>query len=416
MYSGIQNLSEFKEALLAPIRDVKIKVTALDSSLVPIEDVTASTIEGTVFVDTSRATRRTCQLRLIDKDGEYTPKDASSVFYWDKLIKIQYGLKIGADYVYVPLGVFTIDRSEVIAENGAAVINIDGSDQWDVFSMASFAEDGYGWPSGTLINTIISEVAQYLGSFTAYTDKSKTFTAVPSNRITLDPLASRSNPEKQINVAYEYKAGDNIGQKLKDWAQDWSIDIYFDVNGNLVTHDMTLPPYTGTSNSAPDASFSAGDNAIMLGIQKAQSSHSIYNHIVVTGDNGNGTAAVRGEYLEGTGTNVNTSTLKRTYNQRSNTGLTVQELGAKILVIRTTTLKTAQQCLDRAKVELAKNLVVEETIQLPTIVNPLFEGHDVIEITEENTGLQQQKYTLDSFDIPMRSSRQVLNVKKMRAL
>lgn len=401
MYSGIPNLNEFKEALLAPIRDVKIRVTALNSSLVPIQEVTASTIEGTVYVDTSRATRRTCQLRLIDKNGEYTPKDSSSVFYWDKLIKIEYGLKIDSEYTYVPLGVFTIDRSEIIAENGAAVINIDGSDQWDSFSMATFTSNS-GWASGTSINQIISDTASLCG--------------LPSTRITLDPLGSRSATEKQVNVTWKYFIGDNIGQKLKDWAQDWSIDIYFDVNGNLVTHDMTLPPYTGTSNSAPDASFAVGDNAIMLGIQKAQSSHTIFNHIVVTGDTSDGTAAVRGEYIEGTGTNVNTSPLKRTYNGRVGTGLTIQELGSKILVIRTTTLKTSQQCLDRAKVELSKNLVVEETIQLPTIVNPLFEGHDVIEITEQNTGLQQQKYTLDSFDIPMRSSRQVLNVKKMRAL
>lgn len=401
MYSGITNLNAFKEALLAPIRDVKIRVTALNSSLTPIEEVTASTIEGTVYVDTSRATRRTCQLRLIDKDGVYTPKDASSIFYWDKLIKIEYGLKIDNEYTYVPLGIFTIDRSEIIAENGAAVINIDGSDQWDSFSMATFTSNS-GWASGTSINQIITDVATLCG--------------VPSTRLTLDPLASRGATEKQVNVTWKYFIGDNIGQKLKDWAQDWSIDIYFDVNGNLVTHDMTLPPYTGTSNSSPDASFSIGDNAIMLGIQKAQSSHTIFNHIVVTGDNGEGTAAVRGEYIEGTGTNVSTAPLKRTYNGRTGTGLTIQELGSKILVIRTTTLKTSQQCLDRAKVELAKNLVVEETIQLPTIVNPLFEGHDVIEITEQNTGLQQQKYTLDSFDIPMRSSRQVLNVKKMRAL
>lgn len=401
MYSSIPNLAEFKEALLAPIRDVKIRVTALNSSLTPIEEVTASTIEGVVYVDTARATRRTCQLRLIDKDGVYTPKDASSVFYWDKLIKIEYGLKVGGDYTYIPLGIFTIDRSEVIAENGAAVINLDGSDQWDSFSMANFASSS-GWASGTSINQIITDVATTYG--------------IPTSRLTLDPLTTRSASEKQVNVTWRYQLGENVGERLKKWAEDWSIDIYFDVNGNLVTRDMTLPPYTGTSNSAPDAIFTSGENAIMLGIQKAQSSHTIYNHIVVTGDTADGTAAVRGEYIEGTGTNVSTATLKRTFNQRSNTGLTVAELGDKVLVIRTTTLKTAQQCLDRAMVELSKNLVVEETINLPTIVNPLFEGHDVIEITETNTGLNQQRYTLDSFDIPMRSSRQVLNVKKMRAL
>jgi hypothetical protein len=401
MYSSIPNLSDFKEALLAPIRDVKIRVTALNSSLTPIEEVTASTIEGVVYVDTARATRRTCQLRLIDKDGVYTPKDSSSVFYWDKLIKIEYGLKVGGDYTYIPLGIFTIDRSEVIAENGAAVINLDGSDQWDSFSMANFASSS-GWASGTSINTIITDVATTYG--------------VPASRLTLDPLTTRGATEKQVNVTWRYQLGENVGERLKKWAEDWSIDIYFDVNGNLVTRDMTLPPYTGTSNSAPDAIFTSGENAIMLGIQKAQSSHTIYNHIVVTGDTGDGTAAVRGEYIEGTGTNVSTAPLKRTFNQRSNTGLTVAELGDKVLIIRTTTLKTSQQCLDRAMVELSKNLVVEETINLPTIVNPLFEGNDVIEITETNTGLNQQRYTLDSFDIPMRSSRQVLNVKKMRAL
>jgi len=401
MYSSIPNLAEFKEALLAPIRDVKIRVTALNSSLIPIEEVTASTIEGTVYVDTARATRRTCQLRLIDKDGQYTPNDSSSVFYWDKLIKIEYGLKVGADYTFIPLGIFTIDRSEVIAENGAAVINLDGSDQWDSFSMANFASSS-GWASGTSINTIITDIATTYG--------------IPTSRLTLDPLTARGATEKQVNVTLRYQLGEKVGERLKKWTEDWSIDIYFDVNGNLVTRDMTLPPYTGTSNSAADAIFTAGSNAIMLGIQKAQSSHTIYNHIVVTGDTADGTAAVRGEYIEGTGTNVSTSPLKRTFNQRSNTGLTVAELGEKVLIIRTTTLKTSQQCLDRAMVELSKNLVVEETINLPTIVNPLFEGHDVIEITETNTGLNQQRYTLDSFDIPMRSSRQVLNVKKMRAL
>ena len=416
MYSGISNLAEFKEALLAPIRDVKIRVTSLNSNLTPVEEVTASTIEGTVYVDTSRATRRTCQLRLIDKDGIYTPKDASSVFYWDKLIKIEYGLKVGADYTYVPLGIFTIDRSEVIAENGAAVINLDGSDQWDSLSMVNFAEDAYGWVSGTPINTIISETVQYLGSLSAYTAFGKTITGIPASRITLDPLTNRAASEKVTNVNIKYFIGQNIGEMLKKWAQDWSIDIYFDVNGNLVTRDMTLPPYTGTSNSAPDAIFTSGENAIMLGIQKAQSSHTIYNHIIVTGDNADGFASARGEYIEGTGTNVTTSTLRRVFNQRSNTGLTVQELGDKTLIIRTTTLKTTQQCLDRAMVELSKNLTVEETISLPTIVNPLLDGHDVIEITETNTGLNEQRYTLDSFDIPMRSSRQVLNVKKMRAL
>ena len=86
----VAEMPAFIEALSAAVRDVKIRVKALNSDLSVNTEVTASTIEGTVYVDTSRATRRTCQLRFIDKDGEYTPENSDSIFYWDKLVKIEY--------------------------------------------------------------------------------------------------------------------------------------------------------------------------------------------------------------------------------------------------------------------------------------------------------------------------------------
>jgi hypothetical protein len=408
----VAEMPSFIEALSAPVRDVKIRVKALNSDLSVNTEVTASTIEGTVYVDTSRATRRTCQLRFIDKDGEYTPENSDSIFYWDKLIKVEYGIKVDNVYKYVPLGVFSIDRIEVLAENGAAVLNLDGSDLWKRFASASFTADasayGRGWAPTTSFNTIIAKCAEFVG--------------ISSNRLVLDPLATRATSESTIAAPLPYEVGDNIGESLKGWLDSWSIDIFFDVDGNLVTRDKTKDPYSGDLNSAPDFSFRVGDNAIMLGVSKAQSADTIKNHIIVTADN-SGKVAIRGEYIEGKYDAVtaplvaqNTSLIKRVYNQSVNTGLTVNELGYRTLTIRDTTLYTAQQCLDRAKLELAKNLIVEEQVRLPLIVNPLFDGYDAISISETNVRLDNQTYTLDAFDVPMRSSRQELTVKKTRAL
>jgi hypothetical protein len=405
-------MPSFIEALSAPVREVKIRVWALYSDLTVNQEVTASTIEGTIYVDTSRATRRTCQLRFIDRNGEFTPKDNTSIFYWDKLIKIEYGLKINSTYKYVPLGIFSIDRIEVLVENGAAVLNIDGSDLWKRFSSESFSADasvyGRGWAATTTFNTVIAKCAEFVG--------------IPAGRVLLDPLVGRSSPESTLASPLAYEVGDNIGETLIKWLDSWSIDIYFDVDGNLVTKDKTKAPYNGDLNSAPDFTFTAGDNAIMLGVSKAQSADAIKNHIIVTADN-SGKVAIRGEYIEGVYDAVtaplaasNTSVLKRVYNGSVNTGLTVNVLGYRSIVIRDTTVFTAQQCIDRAKIELAKNLIVEEQVRLPMIVNPLFEGYDAISITETNVGLTNQTYTLDAFDVPMRSSRQELTVKKTRAL
>lgn len=403
----------FKEALLAPIRDIDIRVTALSSDLVKIQNITPDTIEGTVYVDTSRATRRTCQLRFIDKNGSLTPMNSDAIFYWDKLIKIEYGLKLNGSYKYVPLGIFSIDRVEVIAENGAAVLNLDGSDLWKRFSDACFSQSrvyGKGWAPNTTYNEIITDCAVFAG--------------IAPGRILLDPLSSRATDADRKTGARPtaYEIGDNIGDALKKWTEEWSIDIYFDVDGNLITKDKTQPPYVGDPNYAPDASFTDGENAVMLGVSKAQSSDAIKNHIVVIADN-SGKVAVRGEYIEGAYNAVtaplpaqNTLEIIREYNGKDSSGLSVNKIGYRTQVIRSTLLFTAAQCIARAKVELAKNLVVEEQIRLPLIVNPLFDGHDLISVTEKNVGLENQTYTLDAFDVPMRSSRQELTVKKTRAL
>ena len=391
--------SAFNAALTAPIREVKMRVTALDgSTLLPLEEITNATVEGTVYVDSDRATRRTCQLRVIDKDGEYTPKGSSystygknALFYWDKLLKVEYGLKVNNTFVYVQLGIFMIDRVEVVAERGAAIINVDGIDLWKKFTFSDFAAP-VTWAKTTPIKTIVTAFATGAG--------------IASDRLNLTALDSKTNNTTTVSTNVEM--GDNRGEKLLELAETWAIDLFFDRNGFLIAKDKTQYPYNGLGGGAV-YEFVAGQSAVMLGIVKSQSGDTIKNHIVVIGEDPDGNSITRAEAIDGNGTTVASK-----YYTNSNSATSVESIGDRVLMIRLVTSNTAR-CLDRAKAELAKNVLVEEEIRLPAIVNPLFDEYDIISIVETNSGTNDS-YQLKAFDIPMQGSRQEIVVRKSRSI
>lgn len=394
------SLNEYKNALLAGVREVKMRVTALDSNLNKISDdadITDDTVEGTVYVDADRATRRTCQLRIIDTNGKYTPRGASyasygtnSFFYWDKTFKVEYGLRIGSQYYYIPLGIFMVDRVEVVAERGAAVINIDGSDLWKRVAFSEWSQPESIAHTQTIndtINKILTDA--YAGA-----------------KVILDPLSSRTST--LLGVPFFAAMGDNRGERLLSLLEQWSIDIYVDRNGNFVTKDKTQAPYTGTVASA-DFEFTAGENAVMLGVVKSQSGDTIKNHIVVYNDKPS-TSARFAEAIDGLGNSTSSK-----YYTGSGSPTSVENIGDRVMIVKAETLASTEACLARAKDELAKNIFVEEEVRLPAIVNPLFDAYDTISIVETNTMIDD-KYQLRAFDVPMQGSRQEMIVKKTRKL
>lgn len=396
----------FNQALIAPIRDVSMRVTSLDSSFNYQADITGPTVEGVVYVDTTRATRRTAQIRVVNENGDYTPTGpdfanlgTNSIFWWNQLFRLEYGVKVSDDeYEYVPVGTFMVDRVEILAERGVSVINIDGSDLWKKFTFSSFAAPT-SYAIGTTYNTIISDLA----------------TSAGVTRLNLDPLTERATTEKQVQVPIYFEEGDNRGTKLKELAKAWALDIYFDVNGYLTTRSRTLDDADLAARS-PVWEFTTGEDAVFLSLTKSKTGDTIKNHIVVTGEADDGTAVVRAEAINGSGTNV-LSGVGVTWKYHTNTfnSTTVQQIGDRVMAIRSKTLRTSQACLDLAKAELLKNVVVEEEVRLPSIVVPQFEGNDVIRIVE-SLSATDDKYFLQAFDIPMRGSQQEIYVKKVVAI
>jgi hypothetical protein len=147
----------------------------------------------------------------------------------------------------------------------------------------------------------------------------------------------------------------------------------------------------------------------MLGIVKSQSGDTIKNHIVVVGEDPEGKSIVRAEALDGNGTTTSSK-----YYTNSGSSTSIEAIGDRVVIIRMVTASLTR-CLDRAKTELVQNVLVEEEIRLPAIVNPLFDEFDVISIVETNSGVNDS-YMLRAFDVPMQGSRQELVVRKSRSI
>lgn len=393
--------SEFDKALVASIRDVtmRLRMVELTTASGSYRYKTLKTIdgvmEGTVYVDTERAMRRTSQMRILNPDGTFTPEKPGDDFYWDGVFQLDYGLRVGDEYLYHTCGTFMVDRTEVLAEKEASVLNIDGSDLWKKLQKSSFALPKAYFVNSTY-NSVITDMANDAGIY----------------NIHLDSLTSRATTEKQLQAPLYFEIEDNRGDKLWELCEKWNLDIWFDVYGTLRTRDRAAR-ISEVDNTAPVWTLAGGEEATFLNITKERGSDTIYNHYVVLGEGDDGNPVVVGQAIDGLGT----TTTGVYYTNSATSPTSVEAIGDRVKFIRTSEVRTTVAARAMAEAELAKGSSVEESIRIPSIVIPHFEGFDVIAITEPTHTKTNDKYFLKRFDIPMRSgSQQEINVSKLRGI
>jgi len=352
-------------------------------------------IEGTVYVDTARATRRTMQMRLENTDGLFTPEKPGDTFYWDAVFQLEYGLKVGDEYLYHTCGTFMVDRTEVLAEKEASVLNIDGSDLWKKLQKSSFALPKAYFVDATY-NSVILDMANAAGIY----------------NMQLDPLTARATAEKELQAPLYFEIEDNRGDKLWELCEKWNLDIWFDVYGTLRTRDRAAR-IAELDNTAPHWTFAGGEEAIFINLTKSRSGDTVYNHYVVLGEGDDGNPVVAGQAIDGLGT----TTAGVYYTDSATSATSVEAIGDRVTFIKTSEVRTTVAARAMAEAELAKGSSVEEDIRIPSMVVPHFEGFDVVEIVEEEMSKTNDKYFLKRFDIPMRSgSQQEINVSKLRGI
>lgn len=376
-------IAALKKPKQIPLARVDILDTASKTVIASVED---DVDEGSVTVDVSRGTRRTVQLRIVNDDGIYTPTSPSSYFAFNRLIRVYRGLRYidsrgGETDEYVLLGTFLVDRAEVFVERNMSVLTVDGSDRWKIIATGGFPSAA-SFAVGTNINTVIREVAIASG--------------LVDDDLNLDPLTDRASSLKTLGAQVQWEIGDDRSRFLLDFCEQFGLQVYFDPAGYLTTRDIPDPATT-----TPVWTFTSGKDAIMLGMTKVQNDLKLINHVIVSGENSQGTfSGARAERKD-------VDPASPTY---------IGTIGDRVFHHRAPLVTTTAQAQVVADLLYQQYALIDEEIKLPTVCIPYIEGNDVIEIVEPTLAKVNDRYLVRRFDVSLREARMVIETKKGRPI
>lgn len=330
-------------------------------------------VDGSVDVDIARGTRRTMNLSLMNPEAEFTPKsDWGGFFYVNRMVRLWRGILLNGEEELVPIGTFMIDTADVVAERNMSLVVLTGSDLFKMVNKAKFGTPKK-WAAGTPIQTVIKEMAQIAGV----------------TRFVIDPLSERTTQRKEIQAAINFERGSIIGDELLSFATAWGLEVFFDQLGRFVSQEIR-------PIRSPVWDYRPGEDTSLLTAKASYKDELLYNHVIVTG-----TADEENPVYASAQDNDPSSP---TY---------VGKIGKRTYMYESKFIATVAQAQDTANKLLAQNTKVTEDIELQAICNPAFEGNDVIGVFEPTFTKLNNRLRLQSFTVPLSSSRQTIRLRRM---
>jgi hypothetical protein len=383
----------FANQLRNPNHQISAKAQLLDAAYREIPDGEFFTpgaddfqdyiVDGNVDVDRDRGTRRTAEITILNKDGEFTPSglpDYTGKFYVNRIIRLYRGvIHPAGPAMYVPVGTFMVDAIDTIVERNMSTVNLTLSDPWKKFTKALVTRT-QTYPAGTHFNTIVRDFASWSGA---------DYPLAPALDDLIGPERSAANTTLQSKLTME--RGENRGEILKTLADRFGVDLYFNVEGRLVSHDRRDPKDGVT---VWHFYTSARNDGMLVSVRRTMSDDNLYNHVFVIGL-GNETAPVIWE--------------KKNTDNSSFTS--IDRLGQRVLIYESQTWKTYEQVKEAGERFWAKRFNLFEDITIDTICNPALEADDVIHITEP-TSRVDSRFRIRQMNIPLTTSKQTIHTSR----
>lgn len=378
---------------------VSTKIELLDTNYNPVSGITLFSADrtseltnfvtdGLVDVDTTRATRRTAELTLLNPTAEFTPATEDfdpngpwvGLIYLNRLVRIWRGAYVSGTPEYVPVGTFMIDKTNVIAERNMSLVNLTMSDLWKKMAK-SYADRAYNFAKGSWYNDIIRTILNDAGGYT------------PKLLPIIDPLNGRLDADKKTNDIVTLDEGQSRGDFLKELSTTWDIDMYYDPMGQFRTEDRKT-----AADKRSVWTFSTADDpdrdSYLISANREFSDDNLYNHVIVIGLQADGKTPIRIERVDA--------------DPRSKTNVAL--IGDRVWLLQDDKLNNSTKAYAALNRAWATRFQLGETIQAETISNPALEGDDVVTIRAKRLVKVDYRYRLTRFTVPLVSSRQDIQV------
>ena len=342
-------------------------------------------VDGNVDIDQTRGTRRTAELTLLNKNGGFTP-DASNAdydgkFYINRNVRLYRGVVLaGGTVLYAPIGTFMIDVIDTINERNMSVVNLTLSDHWKKLTK-SLVVRTKTYASGTSINSIILAEAASAGA---------DYPLAPS----LDPMFTRDISARQLSSKLVLERGVSRGDVLKDLANKYGIDLYYNQEGRLVSNDRKAPK-DATEVWHFYSTTDPSKLGMLTSVRKTISDDNLYNHVFVIG--------------------LGDPKVPVYYEKKSTDPAAVfntDKIGDRVKILESQMWKS-QSVVNAAGDRLwDKRYNVFEEIVIDTICNPGLEADDVIRITEPQLSKVSGLYRIKQINVPLTTSKQTIRVAR----
>jgi hypothetical protein len=353
------------------------------------DEITNFISDGSIDVDTTRGTRRTSELTLLNPTADFTPSmrndDWDGKLYLNRMVRIWRGLYYAGQPLYIPVGTFLVDNIDVIVEQNMSLVNLTMSDRWKMIQK-SFYGANRKYLKNTLYTDIISDMLQ-----AAQINLNGRFGAV------IDNLHGRDPDDRRTNVNIVFKTGDSRGEKLKEMCDRWDIDAYFDPMGIFRAEDRRDARDKNTVWTFKSSPIDEdGHNGGLVSLTRSFNDDNLYNHVIVVGTGGQD-----GERKK--------RTIRATRENNNPFSVTnIDRIGDRVYLFQSDKISTqneANRALNRA---WRLRFQLSESIEAKVISNPALEGDDVVRIVETEHAKLDDTYRLQRFDVPLVSSLQTI--------
>lgn len=372
--------SEMPSTALTVSHQRVTRVSILDDQYNPIPGgvltgVDGYAVSGSVQMDRSRSVERTVSLEIVNPQGVWTPNGPGSMLYWDRLLRVERGVKVGGQDFVAPLGVFLIDSPTVTRSGGNHTMSLTGSDRMDRATRSEFAEP-VTYAAGTRVKDAIYDMLVYAG--------------VGTERWSADDRGAT------LGAARSFEVGDECLQSALTLATSFALEVFADANGYIV-----IRPRPDPMGLPPMWTFEAGADATHIGISKKWSRDRFYNHILVTNDTSDTDIPMIRAEAEDT-------------NPASPTRVN-GPMGRRLYKYVSAMITTQGQADNVAASLLWEHALIEEEVSVEHVPLPVLEASDAI-ILRDTVSVTDDKYMINSLTVPLAEGSASLNVKKVRNL
>jgi hypothetical protein len=360
-------VSDAFRAALAESHTAVARVLVLASNLsvvTELEDV----VSGAVSTDAER--RRSLSLTVANPDGMYTPAGPCDepdcahpehLLNWNRLLRAERGLVINGELEWVTLGTFLVDEPR--ANSAESQITLQGQDRFKLALLSEFTRPTV-YRYGDVVDEVIAAIAQDAGMG--------------------DELYRLAGGGRSLMAERVFELGDSRIEAIRALATEHALRVYVDAEGYLVVEPAptvdTLPPSSWT--------FARGSTSLLLNVTKGWSDQRLRNHVLVTGE-GSDLPPISAEARD-----LNPDS--PAYNPVDGTG----PLGDRLHTYSSPMIRDVQLAQDVANALLLEVTLIEETIDVPTVVVPQLEAGDVVSVFDSPTRTSDD-YLVDTLTIPL---------------